>query len=91
LRADAPRVARRYVPDYAAEYARRGWRMVPGIDRVYVNARARHELGWRPRHDFKSIVDRLRAGEDMRSPLARRVGSKGYHAETFADGPYAVE
>ena len=91
LRADAPRVARRYVPDYAAEYARRGWRMMPGIDRVYVNARARHELGWRPRYDFKLIVDRLRAGEDMRSPLARRVGSKGYHAETFADGPYPVE
>jgi nucleoside-diphosphate-sugar epimerase len=31
LRADAARVARRYVPDYEAGYARRGWRMVPGI------------------------------------------------------------
>jgi nucleoside-diphosphate-sugar epimerase len=91
LRADAPRVARRYVPDYAAEYARRGWKMVPRIDRVYVNARARRELGWQPRYDFKAIVERLRAGEDMRSPLARRVGSKGYHAETFAEGPYPVE
>jgi hypothetical protein len=49
------------------------------------------KLGWRPRYDFRFIVDRLRAGEDMRSPLARRVGSKGYHAETFADGPYPVE
>ena len=29
---------------------------------IYVNERARAELGWRPRH----------------SPLARRVGAKGY-------------
>jgi hypothetical protein len=25
------------------------------------------------------------------SPLARIIGSKGYHAETFAEGPYPVE
>jgi nucleoside-diphosphate-sugar epimerase len=91
LRADAPLVARRRAPDYEEEYARRGWKMVPGIDRVYVNERARHELGWRPRYDFGFIIDRLRAGEDMRSPLARLVGRKGYHAESFAEGPYSVE
>jgi nucleoside-diphosphate-sugar epimerase len=90
LRVDAPRVARRYVPEYQAEYARRGWRMAPGIDRVYVNERARNELGWQPRYSFKFVVDRLRAEEDMRSPLARLVGSKGYHAEKFAEGPYPV-
>jgi UDP-glucose 4-epimerase len=78
LRHDAPLAARRRVPGYAAEYARRGWRMVPGIDRVYVNERARDELGWRPRYDFALLIDRLRAGEDVRSPLARTVGSKGY-------------
>jgi UDP-glucose 4-epimerase len=78
LRRDAPLAVRRRVPDYAAEYARRGWTMVPRIDRVYVNARARHELGWRPRYDFKFLIDRLRAGEDPRSPLARLVGAKDY-------------
>ena len=91
LRTDAPLAARRSVPDYEAEYARRGWRMVPGIDRVYVNERARYELGWQPRYDFRFIVELLKAGEDMRSPLARLVGSKGYHAEVFAEGPYPVE
>jgi nucleoside-diphosphate-sugar epimerase len=91
LRTDAARIARRYVPDYQKEYARRGWKMVPGIDRVYVNGRARRELGWQPRYDFKLIIDRLRAGEDIKSPLARLVGSKGYHAERFAEGPYPVE
>jgi hypothetical protein len=66
--------------------------MVPKIDRVYVNDRAREELGWRPRHDFSSLIERLRAGErDLRSPLAKLIGSKGYHAETFEHGPYPTE
>jgi UDP-glucose 4-epimerase len=90
LRADAPSVVRRRVPDYEAEYARRGWSMSPVIDRVYVNDRARRELGWQPRHDFGAIVARLRAGDDSRSRLAREIGAKGYHAETFADGPYPI-
>jgi UDP-glucose 4-epimerase len=91
LRADAPSAVRRYVPEHKTEYERRGWKMVPSIDRVYVNQRARSELGWQPRHNFKSVIDRLRSGEDMRSPLARLVGSKGYHAQKFAEGPYPVE
>ncbi len=80
LRDDAPTVVRRRVPGYEAEYARRGWAMFPGIERVYVNDRARAELGWRPVHDFRSVVEKLRAGNDLRSPMARAVGSKGYHA-----------
>lgn len=91
LRADAPAVVRRRVPGYEAEYARRGWKMFPSIDRVYANQRARRELGWRPRYDFAAILERLKAGEDFRSPLARAVGSKGYHAGTFAEGPYPVD
>jgi len=79
LRADTPGVVGRLFPDYADEYARRGWRMLPGIDRVYVNARARVDLGWRPQRDFGGLLARLRRGEDLRSPLARLVGSKGYH------------
>ena len=91
LRNDAPGVIRRYVPDYEAEFARRGWTMIPGIDRVYVNDRARAELGWQPRHDFRTLIARLRADEDIRSPLAHDVGSKGYHDHVFREGPYPVE
>jgi nucleoside-diphosphate-sugar epimerase len=91
LRFDAPRVVRRLVPEYEVEYARRGWQMFPSLDRVYVNSLARTELGWHPRHDFKSIVDRLKRGGDVRSPLARIVGSKGYHGVIFEEGPYPVE
>jgi nucleoside-diphosphate-sugar epimerase len=91
LRNHAPQVVRRYVPDYEAEFARRGWTMTPAIDRVYDNERARTELGWQPRHDFRTLIARLRAGEDIRSPLAREIGSKGYHDRIFRDGPYPVE
>jgi hypothetical protein len=79
LRVNAPLVVGRRVPGYEAEYARRGWRMFPEIERVYVNERARRELGWQPRYDFRYVLDRLDAGADPRSPLARAVGSKGYH------------
>jgi UDP-glucose 4-epimerase len=82
LRADAPAAARRRVPEHEAAYAERGWRMVPAIDRVYVNERARHELGWQPRFDFAAAIARLRAGDDIRSKLARAVGSKGYHRQS---------
>ena len=91
LRRDASSVVDRRGPHYAAEDARRGWAMVPRIDRVYVNARARQELGWRPRYDFAFAIERLAADQDFRSPLARLVGTKGYHAEAFAEGPYPVE
>ena len=79
LRTDAPRVLAMRVPGYEAEYRRRGWRMFPSIDRVYVNERARIELNWRPRYDFEHVLDRLRANEDPRSALALAVGYKGYH------------
>ena len=88
LREDAPTVVRRLFPDYEAVYAERGWRMLPGIDRVYMNERARSELGWLPRYDFRHALDRLQAGEDPRSPLALTVGAKGYHP--VSTGPYTV-
>jgi nucleoside-diphosphate-sugar epimerase len=91
LRVNAPRVVSECIPEYEAEYERQQWKMFPSIDRVYVNERARMELGWRPRYDFHSIIDRLKKGEDLRSPLAQLVGSKGYHAQVFADGPFPVE
>ncbi len=91
LRNHAPQVVRRYVPEYEQQYARRGWAVVGGIDRVYVNEKARAELGWRPRHDFGSLVARLEADDDIRSPLAREIGSKSYHDRAFSEGPYPVE
>src|SRR5262249_55555849 len=90
LRTSAPLVVARRVPGYEPEYARRGGKMFPGIERVYVNERGREDLGGRPGYDFAYVVERLRAGDDPRSSLARAVGSKGYHGRTFAEGPYPV-
>jgi UDP-glucose 4-epimerase len=81
LHRDARAVVRRLFPDFEEVYARRGWTMLPVIDRVYVNAHARDELGWAPAYDFRSALDALAAGEDPRSPLAIAVGAKGYHAQ----------
>lgn len=88
LRTDAPAVVKRYVPEFEEEYAKRGWTIPQSIDRVYVNELARRQLGWQPRHDFRSAIRSLQRLADFRSPLARAVGSKGYHAMTFSDGPY---
>ncbi|HEX3405987.1 MAG TPA: NAD(P)-dependent oxidoreductase [Caulobacteraceae bacterium] len=79
LRADAPAVVRRLFPQSGPLYAALRWRMFPSLDRVYVNERARAELGWRPRYDFAHVLDCLAHGADFRSELARAVGSKGYH------------
>jgi UDP-glucose 4-epimerase len=91
LRVDAPAVLRRLVPAYQAVYAGRGWRMFPGLDRVYDNARARRDLGWTPRYDFAHAVGLLAAGQPPVSPLAQAIGAKGYHDTAFEEGPYPVE
>jgi len=91
LRTNPAAVVERYCPEFTAEFAKRGWSMARSIDRVYVNERARSALGWEPRYDFRAAIQRLRAAEDYRSPLAIAVGSKGYHSQVFADGPYPTE
>lgn len=88
LRHDAEGVLARRVPQAAATYAALGWRMFPGIDRVYVNTAARTALGWEPTHGFAEALGRLDRGEDFRSPLARAVGSKGYHDPGVDPGLY---
>jgi UDP-glucose 4-epimerase len=88
VRVDLPAVVRRLFPDHEELYARRGWKMFPSIERVYVNERARRELGWSPQYDFRHALDRLAEGADARSPLALVVGAKGYHAAST--GVYTV-
>jgi UDP-glucose 4-epimerase len=75
LRHNAPAVLRRLYPEYEALYASRGWLMFGGMDRVYVNTSARE-----PRHDFGWVLEQLRSGSDITSPLAAEVGAKGYHS-----------
>jgi UDP-glucose 4-epimerase len=90
LRRDAAAVVARRFPGAAEVYGGRGWRLFPTIDRVYVNAAARAALGWRPVHDFGQALADLAVGRDFRSPLARAIGAKGYHAAGVDPGPYAA-
>ncbi len=59
-----------------------------GFGRYIVSAVA--ALAWRPKFDFRYVLECLRAGQDFRSPLARAIGCKGYHATAFEHGPYPV-
>jgi UDP-glucose 4-epimerase len=90
LRRSAFDVVHALFPDCEALFAARGWNLFPQIDRVYVNHAAVAELEWRPKYDFRHVLDCLREGKDFRSKLARDVGSKGYHATIFEGGPYPV-
>jgi UDP-glucose 4-epimerase len=81
---DAPGVLGRVVPEYAPIYSSRGWKMLPALDRVYDNARARELLGWQPQYDFRQALRAIAAGSDWRSPLARQIGAKGYHRAAAA-------
>jgi nucleoside-diphosphate-sugar epimerase len=91
LRIHATEVVKRLVPEYVEEYGQRGWKMFPSFDRVYVNERARNELGWQPKYDFRHIIEQLKTTNDLRSPLAIQIGAKGYHSDIFSAGPYPVE
>jgi len=90
LRVHAIEVVKRLVPEYIPVYEQLGWKMVPSIDRVYVNERARTELGWQPKYDFKYLIEQIKATNELRSPLAVQIGAKGYHTEQFSDGPFPV-
>ena len=88
LRVDAASVVRSLFPDVEEIYKSRGWQLPQTIERVYVNEKARRELGWAPLHDFRSALDRLAAGEEPHSSLATAVGAKGYHSATTH--PYTI-
>lgn len=91
LHTDAPAIIRSLYPECEALFGAQGWKLFPEIDRVYVNERARRELGWEPAYDFAHVLQSLRNGDDFRNGLARQVGSKGYHEEEFEEGPFPVE
>jgi nucleoside-diphosphate-sugar epimerase len=88
IRTDLPSAVRRLFPDFEDVFSVRGWRMFPAIERVYVNERARMDLGWLPRYDFRYALDRLAQHADPFSPLTRTVGAKGYHE--VSTGIYTV-
>ncbi len=88
LTVGAPAVVARLFPGQPDVYQQLGWRMFPAIERVYVNTRARADLGWTPRHDFGTALEHLAVGDDPRSAMAITIGAKGYHK--VPTGPYTT-
>lgn len=83
LRKNAPGVVARLFPGYEEVYRSMDWKMFPEIDRVYVNIKARTELGWKPKYDFRYALDCIKVGKDFRSELSNLIGIKGYHPKSF--------
>lgn len=90
LQLDTAKVLSDIYPDFSLTYANQGWKIFPKIGRVYVNEKARKELGWQPKYDFAWVLKCLQEGIDFRSPLAKKIGIRGYHQEQFKDGIYPV-
>lgn len=88
LRTDAAAVFARRVPLAAAVWKERGWRFPDRLDRVYVNNKARHDLGWRPRFDLSAIAARVASGEPVRTPLSQLVGAKEYAGSMYHLGVF---
>jgi nucleoside-diphosphate-sugar epimerase len=88
LRTDAPAVFQKRAPLAAAVWAERGWRFPNRVDRVYVNARARAELNWRPRFDLTAIAQMVTTDGTAHTPLSREVGSKEYVGSTYHRGTF---
>lgn len=88
LRTNAPTLFARRAPLAAAVWQRRGWRFPDRLDRVYVNTRARHHLGWRPRFDLNAIAARVARGEPLQTPLSQQVGAKEYAGSSYHLGVF---
>lgn len=91
LQLNAPKVVAQYFPEYEDVYKKHSWKMFPRIGRVYVNLKARKELGWSPQYDFQHILNCLKSNIDYRSQLTQLIDSKGYHNRVFKDGPYPTD
>jgi len=87
---DVGSVVEKYVPQFKSLYQKKGWRMLPAIDRVYDSERAGRVLGWSAQYTFANVIARLSEGRESRSALAREVGIKGYHDKVFDGEPYPL-
>lgn len=56
---DGASAIRKYAPQLASEFDRRGWTLPTRIDRVYDSSAAQRELDWQPKHGFESVLRML--------------------------------
>lgn len=82
LRSNPSKVIQKYyLEDYEKVYQSKGWKMFPSFDRMYINEKARRDLGWVPKYDFQYLLNCLKGGKPIKSEISQLVGSKGYHRQ----------
>lgn len=52
---DAPSVIESKIPEALSFFTRQGWTLPRSIDRVYIIERARRQLGYQPRYNFREV------------------------------------
>lgn len=57
LSLNAPATLERYYPSYKNFFSRMGWQMLPSLNRVYDNQKAREGLGWIPQYNFNTVLE----------------------------------
>ncbi|KAF8076824.1 hypothetical protein FPV67DRAFT_434559 [Lyophyllum atratum] len=82
LDGDAADALKDVYPAYEEIFARKGWKFLPRLDRVYDSSKAAEELGWKPEYTFRRAVEAIGRGENWKSELAQQVGKKGYHEKS---------
>ena len=87
-------VAQRLCPGIGELMKEKGWKWLSRVDRVYDSRKAllgedEGGLGWKPEWTFQRALERLKAGEEWRSPLTKEVGKLGYHERAW--GVYTTE
>lgn len=90
LRDDLPGLLKTRCPGALETLGAAGLSVPKGLDRVYDSSAASARLGWQPAYDFAHILKQVAAGTPIGSPLARAVGTKGYHGSRYRDGIYPV-
>jgi len=85
---DTKAVLERQVPEFRKLYAAKNWELPARLDRVYDPSYAQSQLDWTPKYTFVRAITQISLGRDHHSELALQVSTKGYHSQTFADGPY---
>ncbi|MFK7863262.1 MAG: NAD-dependent epimerase/dehydratase family protein [Pseudohongiellaceae bacterium] len=90
LNQNAARVINDRVPHLSKVFETQNWEIFPRIERVYVNENAKRDLGWNPRFDIDHMLNGLVDGKLPRSEISQKIGTKGYHNQSFTEGPYPV-
>jgi UDP-glucose 4-epimerase len=91
LNTDARAVIEKRVPELAARFKQFDGSVFPQIERVYINAVARRDLGWEPRCDVNKMLAEIVDAKQPKSIISQQIVTIGYHGEVFEEGPIPVQ